>query len=178
MVTWMKANTLLATAAVAWLVALAPIGKFGKGVAHIVAIATSLESVRYSRQLVLQEAKRGAMDAMNQEMEVVDLSLQAYSQEQALKEMYGVTPTYSPSVRQELEKSLEHLVQEPSASHPVETSTDTSQKQLYIAVKSLLEAGKSETYIIESVLGLGGRNWEKGKQMLQHLLREGEEQGW
>lgn len=36
MVTWMKANTLLATAAVAWLVALAPIGKFGKGVAHVV----------------------------------------------------------------------------------------------------------------------------------------------
>lgn len=174
----MKANTLLATAAVAWLVALAPVGKFGKGTAYIVAIATSIESVRYSRQLVLQEARRGAMAAMNQEMEVVDLSLQAYSQEQALKEMYGVMPSYSPEIRQELEKSLEHLVQEPSAEHPAESSVSSSQKQLYIAVKSLLEMGKSETYIVKEVLGMGGRSWEKGKQVLQELLQEGEKQGW
>lgn len=178
MVTWMKANSLLATATVAWLVALAPVGKFGKGIAHVVAIATSIESVRYSRQLVIQEARRGAMAAMNQEMEVVDLSLQAYSQEQALREMYGINSTYTPEVREELEKSLEHLVQEPSASRPGSTSASTSRKNLYIAVVNLLEVGKTETYIIEEVLGCKGRRFNEGKKALEELLQEGKQNEW
>lgn len=178
MVTWVKANSLFASATVAWLVALAPVGKLGKGIAHVVALCTSIESVRYSRQMVLQEARRGAMAAMNQEMEVVDLSLQAYSQEQALREMYGINPTYTQEVREELEKSLEHLVQEPSASHPVSTSTSTSQKNLYIALASLLEVGKSETYIVEEVLGFKGRQFKVGQKALQDLLQEGRENEW
>jgi hypothetical protein len=178
MVTWIKANSLIFSAAVAWLLALAPIGKFGKGIAHVVALSTSIESVRYSRQLVLQEARRGAMAAMNQEMEVVDLSLQAYSQEQALREMYGINATYTPEVREELEKSLEHLVQEPSASRDGSTSASTSRKNLYLAVVSLLEVGKSESYIVEEVLGYKGRRFKEGQRALQDLLQEGRENEW
>jgi len=169
---------LLCSSAVAWLVALAPVGKFGKGIAHIVAIATGIESVRYSRQLVIQESRRGAMVAMNQELETVDLALQAYAQEQALREMYGVDGTYSPEVREELEKSLEHLYSDQTAIHPSETSTSTSRKNLYIAVVSLLEVGKSETYIVEEILQFKGRRFKEGQKALQDLLQEGREQEW
>lgn len=178
MVTWVKTNTLLGVAVVAWLVALAPAGKIGKGVAHIVAIATSIESVRYSRKLVLQEARHAAIAVMNQELEQVDLALQEHSQERALEEMYGVTPTYTQSVREEIEKSLEHLVQEPSVSHPVETSTSTSRKNLYIAIVTLLEVGKSETFIVEKILKQGGRDFEKGMKLLHELLQEGKQNEW
>jgi ferredoxin-NADP reductase len=163
---------------VAWLVALSPAGKFGKGIAPIIAIATSVESVRYSRQLVIQESRRGAMTAMNQELETVDLALQAYSQEQALREMYGLQPTYSPEVREELEKSLEHLYNEQSAVKTVDTTTSTSRKNLYIAVVSLLEVGKSDSYIVEEVLQFKGRRFKEGQKALQDLLQEGREHEW
>jgi hypothetical protein len=175
-VTWVRANTLLAVAAVAWLVALAPAGKIGKGIAHVVALASVIESVRYSRKLVLQETRYAAMRLMNTELEQVDLTLQARAQELALQEMHGLQSTYSPEVREELEESLEHLVHEPAAKHDHETST--SQKPLYTAVKKLLEAGKSETYIIEEVLHMGGRKFADGRKLLRELLELGEQEEW
>ncbi len=178
MVTWVRSNTLLSSTVVLWLVALSPVGHLGKGVAHVMAIASAIETVRYSRELVMQQARRGATAAMERELEQVDLALHAYSQEQALREMYGINPTYTPEVREELEKSLEHLVQEPSASRPDSTSTSTSRKNLYIAVVSLLEVGKSPTYVVEEILGFKGRRFEEGQKALQDLLREGREQKW
>lgn len=178
MVTWVRANTLLGIAAVAWLVALAPAGKVGKGIAHVVALASVVESVRYSRRLVLQETRYAAMRAMNTELEQVDLVLQERAQEKALQEMYGLQNTYSPEVREELEESLEHLVNGPAAKHDHETSTYTSQKLLYTAIKKLLEAGKSETFVIEEVLHMGGRRFSEGSKLLRELLQLGEQEGW
>lgn len=178
MVTWVRANTLLGVAAVAWLIALAPAGKVGKGIAHVVALASVIESVRYSRKLVLQETRYAAMRLMNTELEQIDLTLQTRAQEQVLQEMYGLQSTYSPEVREEIEESLEHLVNEPAAKHDHETSTYTSQKLLYTAVKKLLEAGKAETYIIEEVLHMGGRKFADGSKMLRELLQLGEQEGW
>lgn len=178
MVTWVKSNTLLSSTAVLWLVALSPVGHLGKGIAHVMAIASAIETVRYSRKLVMQQARRGATAAMERELEQADLALQAYSQEQALREMYGIEGTYTPEVKQELVQSLEHLVQEPSASQHGFTSTSTSRKNLYVAVVSLLEVGKSPTYIIEEVLGYKGRQYEEGKRVLHQILEEGKENEW
>lgn len=178
MVTWVRANTLIGVTAVAWLVALAPIGKVGKCIAHVIALSAAIESVSYSRRLVIQQARRSAMQSMNTEVEQVDLALQAHAQKQALREIYAPQATYSPEVREELEESLEHLVNEPDATHPSETSAYTSQKTLYMAVKKLMEAGKSETFVIEEVLRMGGRRFADGSKFLRELLQLGEQEGW
>lgn len=178
MAAWVRANSLLGSTCVLWLIAIAPVGNIGKGIAHILALSCSIETVCYSRKLMLQQAQRGAMEAMERELEAVDLSLQAYAQEQALREIHGVSSTYSPEVREELEKSLEHLYNERSVVDTSPTSASTSQKTLYIAVVSLLEVGKSDTYIVEEVLGYKGRRFKEGQKVLQDLLQQGRENEW
>lgn len=178
MVTWVRSNTLLSSTVVLWLVALSPVGHLGKGVAHVFAIASAIETVRYSRELVLQQARRGAFAAMERELEQVDVALQEYSQEQALHEIYGVKGSYTPEIRQELVESLEHLVQEPSASQQSSSSSSSSRKTLYKAVTNLLELGKSPTDVVKEVLGYKGRRFDEGMKLLHELLQEGKQNEW
>lgn len=49
---------------------------------------------------------------------------------------------------------------------------------LYKSVSLLKEQGVSDTKIIEEVLGMGGRKFNEGKQMLEVLLQLGADQGW
>lgn len=175
---WVKTNCLLASAIAFWLAALSPLPKIGKGISYSLAITAVVQLVGESRRLMIQDARRGALQAMNQELEQVEIALHTQQQEQALYEIYGATATYTPSVKDELTKSLEHLYAEDSAESISQTSTSTSQKILYLAVKALLETGCNETYIIEKVLKKGGRNWDEGHSMLQELLQSGRENEW
>lgn len=175
---WVKSNCLLATAVAFWLAALSPLPKIGKGISYSLAITAVVQLVGESRRLMIADARRGALQAMNQELEQVEIALHTQQQEQALYEIYGAAPTYTKEVKTELTKSLEHLYTEDSAEHKPETSTSTDQKILYLAVKALLETGCNETYIIEKVLKKGGRNWDEGQNMLQELLNTGRENEW
>lgn len=175
---WIRANCLLASAAALWLAALSPLPKIGKGISYSLAITAVIQLVQESRRLMIQDARRGALQAMNQELEQVEIALHTQQQEQALYEIYGAAPTYAPEVKSELTKSLEHLYREDSAEHTTSTNTSTNQKILYLAVKALLETGSNETYIIEKVLKKGGRNWDEGCKMLQELLQCGKENEW
>lgn len=173
---WLKNNCLLASAAALWLTALSPIPKIGQGISFSLALVASVQLVTESRRLMIQDARRAALAVMNRELEQVEIALHTQQQEQALYEVYS--PTYPPEVEQELKNSLEHLYQEPSADHPGELQTSTSErKAFYLAVKSLLEV-KGETYVIENVLRLGGGQWNKGKQLLQQILDEGLRNEW
>ncbi|MBE9050662.1 hypothetical protein IQ243_09590 [Nostocales cyanobacterium LEGE 11386] len=177
---WLKCNCLLASAAALWLAALSPIPNVARGISYGLALVASVQLVQKSKRVMIQDARRAALAAMNLELEQVEIGLNTQNQEQALYEIYGAAPTqtYPPEVHQELIDSLNHLVQEPSADHPVEASTSTSEKKaFYLAVKSLLEV-KGETYVIEQVLKLGGRRWEEGKQRLQQILEEGLRNEW
>ncbi|MBW4644778.1 MAG: hypothetical protein KME23_17745 [Goleter apudmare HA4340-LM2] len=150
----------------------------GKGISYGLALVTSVQLVQESRRLMVQDARRAALNAVNQELEQTEIALHHWQQEESLKEVYGATATYPPEVKQELTESLEHLYKEPSADHPQETYTSTSHtKAFYLAVKSLLDA-KGETFVIEQILKLGGRNWAEGKAHLQQILNEGEANGW
>lgn len=175
---WVKSNCLLATAVAFWLAALSPLPKIGKGISYTLAITAVVQLVKESRRLMIADARCGALQAMNQELEQVEIALHTQQQEQALYEIYGAAPTYTKEVKTELTKSLEHLYTEDSAEHKTETSTSTDQKILYLAVKTLLETGCSETYIIEKILKKGGRNWDEGNKMLQELLNTGRENEW
>ncbi|MEH2324611.1 MAG: hypothetical protein V7K32_13775, partial [Nostoc sp.] len=175
---WLKTNCLLASAAAFWLTALSPVPAIAKGISYSLALVASVQLVQESRRLIVQDARRAALTAMNQELEQTEFALHTQQQEQALYEVYGAAPTYPPEVKQELTTSLEHLYKEPSADRDGELQTSTSDnKAFYLAVKSLLEV-KGETYVIEKVLRLGGGQWEKGKQILQQILAEGERNGW
>ncbi len=176
---WLKTNCLAASTAAFWLAALSPIPPIGKGISYSLALVAGVQLIQESQRLMVHDARRKAIAAMNEELEDVEMALHTQNEERALQEVYGTsTPTYPPEVAEELYKALEHLYREPSANHPEETSTSTSAKKaLYLAVKSLIEV-RGETHVIEDVLRLGGGQWAKGKQYLQQLLDEGERNGW
>ena len=58
------------------------------------------------------------------------------------------------------------------------SSLAASFKPHYLAVLSARARGESDSKIIKEILGQEGRNFEKGKQMLQTLIQLGEQQGW
>ena len=175
---WLKTNCLLASAAAFWLVALSPVPAIAKGVSYSLALVASVQLVQESRRLIIQDARRAALAAMNQELEQTEFALHTQQQEQALYEVYGAAPTYPPEVDRELKTSLEHLYKEPSADRTGETSTSTSQKKVfYLAIKSLLEV-KGKTYVIEQILKMGGRQWDDAEKLLQQILDEGQQNEW
>jgi hypothetical protein len=45
-------------------------------------------------------------------------------------------------------------------------------------VQALFAAGKSETFVIEEVLKMGGKQWADGKATLRSLIELGEAEGW
>jgi hypothetical protein len=175
---WLKSNCLLASAAAFWLAALSPVPPIAKGISYSLALVAAVQLVQETRRLIVQDARRAALTAMNQELELTEVALHTQQQEQALYEIYGAVPTYPPEVKQELTNSLEHLYKEPSADRSGETSASTSDdKAFYLAVVGLLEV-KGETYVIEQVLKMGGRRWEDGKQRLQQILQQGKQNEW
>jgi hypothetical protein len=174
---WMKTNCLLASTAAFWLAALSPMPAIGKGICYSLALVGSVQLVQESKKMMVQDARRCAMTAMTQELEQLEIALHTQQQESALYEVYSEA-TYPPEVVDEVKTSLEHLYKEPSADRNSELTTSTStEKAFYLAVKSLLEA-KGETFVIEQILKLGGRNWAEGKQYLQQILEDGERNGW
>ncbi|MBD2204956.1 hypothetical protein H6G33_04150 [Calothrix sp. FACHB-1219] len=173
---WLRTNCLASATAAFWLSALSPLPPIGKGISYSLAIVAGVQLVQESKRLMVDDARRKALSAMNEELETVEIALHTQQQEIALQEIYGASePTYPPEVKEELTQSLEHLYSEPSANHPDELTASTSQKKaLYLAVKSLLES-QGKTYVIEKVLRV---RWAKGEQMLQQILDEGEANGW
>ena len=72
-----------------------------------------------------------------------------------------------------------------SVTNSVTDATDTATlatteayKPTYLAVISLQQQGASDSKIIKEVLGQEGRNYERGKEMLETLLQLGQSEGW
>ncbi|BAY10287.1 hypothetical protein [Calothrix sp. NIES-2098] len=176
---WLRTNCLASATAAFWLAALSPVPPIAKGISYSLALVAGIQLVQESERVMIADARRKAIAAMNEELEDVEMALHTQSQERALHEVYGeASATYPPEVTEELQKALEHLYREPSANRTGETSTSTShRKALYLAVKSLLEV-KGKTFVLQEVLRLRGGQWDKGEQFLQQLFDEGERNGW
>ncbi|MEH2337605.1 hypothetical protein [Nostoc sp.] len=176
---WLKTNCLIASTTAFWLTALSPVPAIAKGISYSLALVASVQLVQESKRLMIQDARRTILAAMNQELEDVEIALHTQQQQDALYEIYGdLSPTYPKEVKEELTTSLEHLYKEPSADRSQETSTSTSNdKAFYLAIKSLMSV-KGKTHVIEKILKLGGRKWDDAEQMLQQILDEGEKNGW
>ncbi len=114
------------------------------------------------------------------------LAVSQYQQQQHWQQM-----ALAPTQLQPLSAPLSQQVQPESSEASSTTSTDelpTSQssevngsehfRSLYKSVSLLKEQGLSDTKLVEEVLGMGGRKFNEGKQMLDTLLQLGREQGW
>jgi hypothetical protein len=164
-----------------WACSLAPIGKLAKGVCLILGLYCATETMHHSQRLINEQALAGATEAMVQELQRVELALATHAQEEELKQQYAPEATYPPEVRHELNESLKHLYQEPSAPAALDTSASTpadrNRKAFYLSIKSLLEV-HPPTYIIEEILGYQGRKFNEGKAILEALMQEGMSKGW
>ena len=162
----MKIQLLLGTSLVAWLVALSPVPNLAKVVAYSVSLISSIQSIRASKNLMESQKLCAAIALMDEDLRTTEIALHTFYQEQQLEMNYATT--YSPEVREELTQNLEHLYKEESAEHPIDTSVSTSE--LKQAIIALLEAGKSQTFVIENILHCKGRKFEEGKQRLKEIL--------
>lgn len=176
---WLKSNIYLFCAVALWLAALSPIGKLGKGVALTLSLSNVVLLNIVSKELIAQETRALATKAMRDELSQTELALATHQEERELERIYGINDgTYPPEVAEELRKSLEALVQQEVTDSTSIFPTSDELKSLYLAVVNLLEAGKSETYVIEKILCKGGRKFDKGKSQLQQLLQLGKENEW
>ncbi|MCM0594563.1 MAG: hypothetical protein KA716_32015 [Gloeotrichia echinulata DEX184] len=194
---WTKGQIFLGCAVAFWLIALAPVGKLGKGVFLSLGLCSAVQLVRTSKPLILQEAMAtpaagiaNAEAVMQKEITKTELALRTAQAEEELQRLYTNEPTYPVEVVEELREALEHLYTEDAAPRDEKLSTSESadltemrwlrppQASLYLAVQALFTVGKSETFIIEEVLKMGGKRWAEGKEMLRSLLELGEAEGW
>ncbi len=146
-----------------WLVALSPVGRVSQAIAYAVSVSCSVAAISESKKQIWTEAKAKATQAMNEEIEKIAYELEAEAH------INNLQSAYAPEVHQDLVESLNHLY----LAAPADTSPDTSASpspELKLAILALLKTGKSKTYIIENVLGMKGRKFEEGKQLLQQIL--------
>ena len=173
-----RAYVLMGSTAVLWLLGVSPIGNIGKGCCLMLSVGCAIESIQESGRLIKSDAEDAAVRAMAEELEVLELSLATDRQERDLKRSY-LPELFSPEIRQELEQQLEANYKASNVAKTFDFQTsDDSQKPLYLAIRGLMEGGKSFTYVIEEVLKLGGSRWTDGKAALDALLKLGQEKGW
>ncbi|NJR72968.1 MAG: hypothetical protein HC773_03235 [Scytonema sp. CRU_2_7] len=121
---------------------------------------------------------------MQKELTQTELALRTAQAEGELQRLYSPEqPTYPQEVTEELREALEHLYGEDATPRDEKLSTSesadlTEMRSLYLAVKALFTAGKSETFVIEEVLKMGGKQWADGKATLRSLMELGEAEGW
>lgn len=178
---WQRANVLAACTIACWLCAIAPIGKLGKGFCLILGLTASIQLVKTSQKLVIDEAYCIAYAAMQKELQQTEMALTTHAQERELQRLHGGDePVYPADVVEELRAALEALVQEePTSDFPTsEVTSNKNKKSLFLAVNELLHAGYNETFIVEKVLRMGGGSFKKGQQLLQELLQEGKQNEW
>jgi hypothetical protein len=179
---WHKAYVAIGCAGCMWLAAQAPVGKWGKGVFLTLGLLHSVAVIRIAKPLIREEAYSAARAIVVKELKATELTLEATQIKHGMAKKYATEPTseatYEPEVINELRESLEALWEAVATEPDGDLQASTNQKILYLALVSLLESGKPETYLIEEVLGMEGRNFQKGKKLLQQILAEGGKNGW
>lgn len=152
-----------------------PLHNLTTGTALIAGFACCLEA----RKLALKVAEEEEFEALkkaaiNADM-VDEVSTSVYvSEQQRRQEAKKVLASTDPEVEAK-RKELEAMY-----SNDLQDSASTSEHPdypIYLEVREAMEAGKSQTWIVENILKMGGRKFADGKVKLQQLLNqfEGEE---
>ncbi len=133
-----------------------------------------------------------AIDTAERDDFLTALATSQFVQQQHWQQM-ALAPTTKPPIQINQVDSTPHSDQvQPESDSPLSTtsteSLPTSQssevtgsehfRSLWKSVSLLKEQGLSDTKIIEDVLGMSGRKFNEGKQMLDTLLQLGQKQGW
>ena len=151
-------------------------GALGCGVAAVVS----------GRQLDRINPLLKAIDIAERNDFLEQLAVSQYRQQQQWQQM-ALAPTqlqplsdpHSTHIQPESPESLSTTddTQLPT-SQPSEVSSSEQFRSLWKSVSLLKEQGISDTKIIEDVLGMSGRKFGEGKQMLDALLQLGQQQEW
>lgn len=176
----MRVKILCSSTIICWLIGISPLGKLPQGIFLILGFGCGFQLIQETEALIYDEALAKATKVMQQELNYKGLAMETYAAEEDLKGQYiPKESTYPPEVLEELKQSLEHLVGVEAASGVDKLPTSVSDdKALYLAIKTLLEAGKSETFIVEQILKMSGRRFSKGQERLQSLLERGNTEQW
>ena len=114
------------------------------------------------------------------------LAVSQYQQQQHWQQM-ALAPTQLQPLSQQVQPESSEASSEASSTtstNELPTSTNSEVngsehfRSLYKSVSLLKEQGLSDTKLVEEVLGMGGRKFNEGKQMLDALLQLGQQQGW
>ena len=165
---WIKAEVLGFYAIIAWLApAAVPMPRLLQGLLQCSALPCAIALVPLSKRLALEESIAQAQEALDLHLLQKEMALAAAQQEEALEAQYLPEDDLHPEVTEHRQKELESLADGHS-----EESTNPLQisPQLAAAVRKLAEAGVSKTHIIEEILGMKGRNYKQGAQLLESLL--------
>ena len=96
---WTRANIFLGCAVALWRGALAPGGKLGKGTALTLALCSTIQLIRESKELILTEAVAIANAAMQKELTQTEIALRTHQTEQELQHLYSANiPVASASI--------------------------------------------------------------------------------
>lgn len=120
-----------------------------------------------------------------EQLAVSQYQQQQYWQQKALAptQLQTLSPPLSDQVQPESADALSESLSTTSTNElPTSTNSEVTGSEhfrsLYKSVSLLKEQGLSDTKLVEEVLGMGGRKFNEGKQMLDALLQLGQSQGW
>lgn len=123
-----------------------------------------------------------ALDIAEKNDFLEQLAVSQFQQQQQWQRL-ALEPTQLQPISPALQPESDAPLSDTSAS-PLPTS-QTSEvneserfRSLWKSVSLLKEQGLSDTKIIEEVLGMSGRKFNEGKQMLDALLQLGQSEGW
>ena len=116
---------------------------------------------------------------------LTQLAASQYQQEQQWNQL-ALSPTSRPPIQ--VPQVADSTPDSTPDSRLTDSTSSTSRssevlevegyRSLYMAVSNLKTLGVSDTEIIESVLGLGGRRFKQGQQALESLIQLGQQEGW
>jgi hypothetical protein len=126
-----------------------------------------------------------AIDTAERNDFLEQLAVSQYRQQQHWQQM-AIAPTQLQPLSQQVQQARPESSEASSTTSTDELPTSQNSevngsehfRSLYKSVSLLKEQGLSDTKLVEEVLGMGGRKFNEGKQMLDALLQLGKQQGW
>lgn len=151
-----------------------PLHNLVTGTALIAGFACSLEA----RKLALRVAEQEEFEALKKaaiNADVVDeIATSAYVSEQQRRQEANAILASGTAEVEAKRKELEAMY-----SNDLHDSASTSEHPdypIYLEVREAMENGKSQTWIVENILKMGGRKYAEGKAKLESILKQFEEE--
>lgn len=159
---WIKLSIAIALGTGFWLApTLLPMPKIAQGFSLTCAICAAAGATRLAAPLITQESHQRAQEGMRIKLLQRALTMQTLAEERALDAHYHAEVS---------RMTVEELERFQGAETTVSTSQLPTSPQLVAAVRKLAASGVSRTAIVEDVLGMKGRQFNAGLELVNEIL--------